>query len=80
MNLYWVTTDDPGEDWFILASTAKAARHFQERREEYDPGDAHAELILRAVDSRSPPRARHAQLEHLRKLCLEILNLNPKRA
>jgi hypothetical protein len=28
INLYWVTTDDHDEDWFILAPTAQAARRY----------------------------------------------------
>jgi hypothetical protein len=46
MNLYWVTTDDHGEDWFIVANIAEEAATFHEEREGYDYGDATAEKIL----------------------------------
>ena len=47
INLYWVTTDDHDEDWFIMASTAQAARRYHTEYEGYSPGDAHAELVTR---------------------------------
>jgi|SRR5215472_4318221 len=78
INLYWVTTDDHDEDWFILAATAQAARRYHTEYEGYDPGDAHAELILRAVAGQIPgSRSCHAQLADLRKLGFEILNPDP---
>jgi len=46
MHLSWVTTEDHGEDWFIMAHTAKEAATFHEEREGYDIGDATAEKIL----------------------------------
>jgi hypothetical protein len=46
MKLYWVTTDDHDEDWFIVASSAEEASKFHEDEEGYDPGDAMAEEIL----------------------------------
>lgn len=46
MNLYWVTTEDHAEDWFIVANTAKEAATFHEEREGYDYGEATAEKIL----------------------------------
>src|SRR5207302_7237945 len=77
-DLYWVTTRDHGEDWFILASTAQAARRYHTEYEGYSPGDTHAELILREVASQiSGPMPRHAQLADLRKLGFEVLNPDP---
>ena len=46
MKLYWVTTDDHDEDWFIVASSSKAASAFHEDAEGYNRGDATAEEIL----------------------------------
>ena len=46
MNLYWVTTKDYAEDWFIVANNAKEATTFREEMEGYDPGDATAEIIM----------------------------------
>jgi len=30
MNLYWVTTEDHAEDWFVVANNAKEAATFHE--------------------------------------------------
>jgi len=46
MKLYWVTTDDHDEDWFIIALSAKSACKFHENEEGYNPGEATAEEIL----------------------------------
>ncbi len=46
MKLYWVTTDDHEEDWFVVATSAKEAGKFHEDMEGYNPGDAKAEAIL----------------------------------
>ena len=78
VNLYWVTTDDHDEDWFILAKTTRAAESYHIRYEGYEPGDARAELILRTgADPIPGPIPRHAQLEDLQKLGFEILNPDP---
>ena len=46
MYLYWVTTEDHDEDWFVVANNAKEAASFHEDVEGYDIGDASAEMIL----------------------------------
>lgn len=46
MNLYWVTTEDHHEDWFIVAATSEEACEFHENSEGYDPGEANAEKVL----------------------------------
>lgn len=46
MNLYWVTTEDHHEDWFIIASSSEEACAFHENNEGYNPGDAKAEKVL----------------------------------
>ena len=50
MNLYWVTTEDHAEDWFVVANNADEAATFHEDAEGYVPGDATAEMILKIPD------------------------------
>lgn len=78
VKLYWVTTDDHDEDWFILATTARTAESYHIRYEGYEPGEARAELILPlGTDTILGPIPRHAQLEDLQMLGFEILNPDP---
>lgn len=44
--LYWCTTPDGDEDWFVVAPSARAARAFHERAEGYDRGSAAAERVV----------------------------------
>ena len=46
MQLYWATTEDHSEDWFIVASNAKEAARLHERMEGFDTGEAIAELVI----------------------------------
>lgn len=50
VNLYWVTTEDHAEDWFVVANNADEASTFHEDAEGYAPGDATAEMILKIPD------------------------------
>lgn len=50
IKLFWVTTEDHAEDWFIVAESADEATAFHEYQEGYDPGDARAEMILEIPD------------------------------
>ena len=50
LKLYWVTTDDHHEDWFIVASSKEEASKFHEENEGYNPGDANSEEILNIPD------------------------------
>jgi hypothetical protein len=43
--LFWCTTEDGSEDWFVVAASAKQAARYHEDSEGYDRGDADAELI-----------------------------------
>ena len=45
--LYWVTTDDGHEDWFVVAREASAAARFHEGQQGYNPGDALAMLVTK---------------------------------
>jgi hypothetical protein len=74
--LYWVTTTDGDEDWFVLAFTSRSASSFHERYEGYDAGDAEAELILQAPKLPGP-FPRHAQLEDLKSLGFQLVDPNP---
>jgi len=46
MKLFWVTTKDHDEDWFVVAESAAEASEFHEDEEGYEPGDATAEEVL----------------------------------
>lgn len=46
MKLYWVTTPDHDEDWFIVASSSQVACKLHEDMEGYNPGEATAEAVL----------------------------------
>jgi hypothetical protein len=43
--LYWCTTEDGDEDWFVVADSARAARRYHEQAEGYERGDARAERV-----------------------------------
>jgi len=45
MKLYWVTTADHDEDWFMFAETEIGAAELHEDHEGYDTGDAMAEWV-----------------------------------
>ena len=49
IRLYWVTTADHDEDWFIFAESAKNARAYHEDYEGYDKGAANSRLIVSNV-------------------------------
>jgi hypothetical protein len=65
--LYWVTSDDHGEDWFVIAGSQEEAVRFHAQEEGYDPGDAIAEHIVdlpdrpRAAERRAPGSRRGAR-------------------
>ena len=46
MQLYWATTEDHSEDWFIVARDVREAARLHEHLEGYDEGEATAELVL----------------------------------
>ena len=74
VKLYWVTTADHAEDWFVFADSAKSARAYHEHYEGYGAGDARARLIVRDVrlakfTNGEPPC--HAQMRELLALGFE---------
>jgi hypothetical protein len=71
IRLYWCTTDDHDEDWFIFANSARQARAYHENYEGYGKGDARARLIISNVTltelvGGKPPC--HAQMPDLLQL------------
>jgi len=46
MKLYWVTTEDHHEDWFIVASSKEEASRIHEEYEGYEPDDASSQEVL----------------------------------
>src|ERR1035441_6388328 len=74
IKLYWVSTDDHDEDWFIFAESARQARAYQEHYEGYDKGDANSRLIVSHVTLKefmngTPPC--HARFEDLHQIGIE---------
>lgn len=51
MKLYWVTTEDHAEDWFVVATCPEEAARLHEDMEGYNPGDAKAEEIIDIPES-----------------------------
>jgi hypothetical protein len=45
-SLYWCTTSDGDEDWFVVANSGREARRFHENAEGYERGDARAERTV----------------------------------
>jgi hypothetical protein len=80
--LYWVTTQDHDEDWFIFAESARQARTFHEDYEGYDKGDAHSRLIVSKVTLKefmngTPPC--NAQFQDLFQIGFENAGTSPNR-
>jgi hypothetical protein len=82
VKLYWVTTQDHDEDWFILAESAKSARAFHEHYEGYGKGDANSRLLVSQVTLKefmngTPPC--HAQYPDLIQLGFDVVGKTPNR-
>ena len=74
VKLYWVTTNDHDEDWFIFAESARSAKAYHEDYEGYGKGDARSRLIVSDVPlnkftNGEPPC--HAQMRELFALGFE---------
>ena len=74
IKLYWVTTPDHDEDWFIFADSLSSARAFHENYGGYGKGDAHTRLIVSDVTLKefmngTPPC--HARFEDLYQIGIE---------
>ena len=74
IKLYWVTTADHAEDWFIFAGSDLQARSYHEHYEGYGKGDANSRLIVSNVTLKefmngTPPC--HARFEDLYQIGIE---------
>ena len=74
IKLYWVTTPDHDEDWFIFADSASSAQAYHEHYEGYGKGDARSRLIVSNVTLKefmngTPPC--HARFEDLYQIGIE---------
>src|ERR1035438_8836121 len=74
IKLYWVTTPDHDEDWFIFADSASSAQAYHEHYEGYGKGDARSRLIvsnviLKEFMNGAPPC--HARFEDLYQIGIE---------
>jgi hypothetical protein len=79
-NLYWVTTEDHGEDWFVFARTPRSAAKSHEDYIGYEPGDASALQVLKDVhlprfESERPPYC--ASIDDLKQLGIEVVEPEP---
>jgi hypothetical protein len=82
VKLYWCTTADHDEDWFIFAESARSAKKYHEYYEGYGAGDARARLMVRDVPltkftNGEPPC--HAQMRELMALGFEDAGSVPDR-
>ena len=74
IKLYWVTTADHAEDWFIFAGSDLQARSYHEHYEGYGKGDANSRLVVSNVTLKefmngTPPC--HARFEDLYQIGIE---------
>ena len=82
IKLYWVTTSDHGEDWFIFSDSARQARSYHEDYEGYGKGDANSRLIVSNVTLKefmngTPPC--HAQFQDLFQIGFQDAGTSPNR-
>jgi hypothetical protein len=82
INLYWVTTDDHDEDWFIFAESARGAKRYHEYYKGYGKGDASSRLIVSNVTlekftNGTPPC--HAQFQDLFQIGFQDAGTIPDR-
>ena len=80
--LYWVTTRDHAEDWFIFAGSDLQARVYHEHYEGHSKGDARARLIVANVTLKefmngTPPC--HARFEDLYQIGIEAGTIRGRR-
>jgi hypothetical protein len=82
IKLYWVTTPDHDEDWFIFADSASSAQAFHEDYEGYRTGDARSRLIVSNVafkefENGTPPC--HARFQDLYQIGLQARTIPGRR-
>jgi hypothetical protein len=74
IKLYWVTTSDHAEDWFIFAGSDLQARSYHEHYEGYGKGDARSRLIVSNVTLKefmNGTPSCHARFEDLYQIGIE---------
>lgn len=72
--LYWVSTKDGDENWFVISHNIRSARAFHEYYEGYDSGEAKAELIGTVNKQYDPDKSYHAQTWMLKDMGFEIMS------
>jgi hypothetical protein len=82
IKLYWVTSADHDEDWFIFADSARQARAYHEDYEGCGRGDANSRLIVSNVTleefmNGTPPC--HAQFQDLFQIGFQDAGTIPNR-
>lgn len=77
--LYWVTTKDNCEDWFIIASRPKIASSYHESYEGFEIGAAKATEVMSVDKIYSNEKVYHAQLWMLADMGFKIISESPIR-
>jgi hypothetical protein len=77
--LYWVTTKDHDEDWFVVAKSDTAACSFREEYEGYSPGEARAKKICSVPAKYYEEESCHAQLDLLEDIGFTVISDSPVR-
>jgi hypothetical protein len=77
--LFWCSTPDHDEDWFVVARSARAARSYHERAEGYARGDADVELVCDLPDGFDVRGAQWPTDEMLRACGAEIMRVDGSR-
>jgi hypothetical protein len=78
--LFWVSTRDHDEDWFVFARSSVSACRFHEDYEGYNRDDAKARKVLGGIVWKEGDELpRHAQIPDLRPLGFNVLRVKPYR-
>ncbi len=73
-HLYWVTTKDNDENWFIVATNSSQAARFHENYEGYDYRDAVAKKVCHVLKEYDKDPVYHAQEWMLEDLGFSLMN------
>jgi hypothetical protein len=80
IGLYWVSTEDTAEDWFVLATSNDGAARFHEHSLGLDRYEAFATLVIADVqlaDYGGEPPPCNVDVEDLKKLGIELIEPRP---
>lgn len=72
MKLYWVTTSDHDEDWFVIAKNKQTAKSFFASYEGYDYDKVSAEGVQTVGDEYFAIKAYHPSVVQLKQLGFKI--------